>query len=156
MDIFIAEHRQVLEMLIDNKVDFMLIGGYAVNFHGYNRTTADMDVWIQPGNQNKLLLLKALAALGFDDEGIATINGWDFENPQLFSIFEQPLQTEFMTHISGVKYEEAKALVVTADIDGIALPVIHINSLIQNKKASGRLKDLADAEQLEKIWQFKK
>ena len=61
-----------------------------------------------------------------------------------------------MTHISGVKYEEAKALVVTADIDGIALPVIHINSLIQNKKASGRLKDLADAEQLEKIWQFKK
>ena len=87
MNIFIDQHRQVLEMLIDNKVDFMLIGGYAVNFHGYNRTTADMDVWIQPGNQNKLLLLKALAALGFDDEGIATINGWDFENPQLFSIF---------------------------------------------------------------------
>lgn len=101
-------------------------------------------------------MLQALAALGFDDDGIATINSWNVEKPQLFSIFEQPLQTEFMTHISGVKYAAAKAQVIMAQIDGITLPVIHINNLIQNKKAWGRKKDIADAEQLEKIILLKK
>ena len=151
MNIFIDNHRLVLEKMIETKVDFILIGGYAVNYHGYNRTTADMDVWIQPKNENKKLLLRALAELGFDHEGIATIDTWNFEKPQLFSIFEQPLQTEFMTHISGVQYEEAKALMIRADIDGITIPVIHFNNLIQNKKASGRPKDIADVEQLERI-----
>jgi predicted nucleotidyltransferase len=151
MNIFIDNHRLVLEKMIETKVDFILIGGYAVNYHGYNRTTADMDVWIQPKNENKKLLLRALAELDFDHEGIATIDTWNFEKPQLFSIFEQPLQTEFMTHISGVQYEEAKALMIRADIDGITIPVIHFNNLIQNKKASGRPKDIADVEQLERI-----
>jgi len=156
MNIFIDNHRLVLEKMIETKVDFILIGGYAVNYHGYNRTTADMDVWIQPKNENKKLLLRALAELDFDDAGIATIDTWDFEKPQLFSIFEKPLQTEFMTHISGVQYEDAKALMIRVDIDGITIPVIHFNNLIQNKKASGRPKDIADVEQLERIRLLKK
>jgi hypothetical protein len=151
MNIFIDDHRLILEKLIAAKIDFMLIGGYAVNIHGYNRTTADLDIWIKPSNENKLFLMDVLLELGFSEEGVNTIRSWDFEKPQIFSIFPQPFVTEFMTHISGVKYENAIKNVVFIDIDGIALPIIHINNLIANKKASGRTKDILDAEQLEKI-----
>ena len=58
-----------------------MIGGYAVNFHGYNRTTGDMDVWIKPDKANKLLLLDALFDLGFDGKGITIIKSLDFEKP---------------------------------------------------------------------------
>lgn len=151
MNIFFDAHKQVLQKLIEQKVDFILVGGYAVNYHGYNRTTGDMDIWLMPDNKNKLRLLQALILLGFDEAGINTIKGWDFEKPQLFSILEKPFQTEFITHISGVKYAEAINNIIKADIDGMTLQVIHVNNLIQNKKASARLKDLADVEYLEKI-----
>jgi predicted nucleotidyltransferase len=155
MNIFLEAHRVVLQKLIEKKVDFMLIGGYAVNYYGYNRATADMDVWIKPDNANKLLLLEALSALDFDEEGMAEIKSWNFAKPQKFHLFPKPFQTEFMTHISGVKYHDAKEIAVKADIDGLMLTVIHINSLIQNKKSSGRPKDLVDAEYLEKIMKLK-
>ncbi|CAN5450138.1 hypothetical protein BH10BAC2_BH10BAC2_33670 [soil metagenome] len=155
MNIFLDAHKAVLQQLLAKKVDFMLIGGYAVNYYGYNRTTGDMDIWMNPDNDNKLLLLEALSALGFDDEGIATIKSWNFEQPQKFYIFENPFQTEFMTHISGVRYKEAKEIAVQADIDGLLFTVIHINSLLQNKKATGRSKDMVDAEYLEKIMMLK-
>ena len=155
MNIFIENHRMVLKKMIEKKVDFMLIGGYAVNYYGYNRVTGDMDIWIKPTNNNKLLLLDAMAAMGFDEEGMNTIKNWDFTTAQLFNIFEKPQQTEFMTHISGVKYDEAKPTALQANIDGLAIPLIHIQSLIKNKKASGRLKDLTDAAELEKILHLK-
>lgn len=155
MNIFLDAHKQVLQKLVEQKVEFILIGGYAVNYHGYNRTTGDMDIWLMPDNNNKLKLLGVLVSLGFDEVGINTIKGWSFEEPQLFSIFEKPFQTEFITHISGVKYKEAIDHIIKAEIDGLIIPVIHVNNLIQNKKASGRLKDLSDVEYLEKILELK-
>ena len=155
MNIFIENHRMVLKKMIEKKVDFMLIGGYAVNYYGYNRVTGDLDIWIRPDNSNKLLLLDAIAAMDFDEEGINAIKSWDFTTAQIFNIFEKPQQTEFMTHISGVKYDEAKPTAIQANIDGLAIPLIHIQSLIKNKKASGRNKDLTDAEELEKILHLK-
>jgi predicted nucleotidyltransferase len=156
MNIFLDAHRQVLQKLIDQNVEFILIGGYAVNYHGYNRTTGDMDIWLKPDNENKLKLLDALTLLDFDEAGINTIKKWNFETPQLFSILEKPFLTEFITHISGVKYTEALEQIIKAEIDGLIIPVIHVNNLIQNKKASGRLKDLADVEYLEKILELRK
>jgi len=157
MNILYGEHRLVLETLLQHRVDFMLIGGYAVNYYGYNRVTGDMDIWLKPGNENKELLLAALLKLGFDEEGIATIRSWDFNQPQKFSIGNdgRPDRTEFMTHISGVRYEDASLLQLTANIDELALPIIHYNSLIQNKKSTDRIKDAADVEYLERIMHLK-
>lgn len=155
MNIFYPEHRLLLQKLLETKVDFMLIGGYAVIFHGYTRVTGDMDIWIQPDNENKKLLTVALAQLGFDKTGLTVINNWDFTRPQVFHIGQLPERTDFMTHIAGVKYKEAKEIAVIAGIDGLMLPFIHINSLIQNKKAGGRAKDLADVEYLEKILELR-
>lgn len=155
MNIFLEAHRLALQKLIEKKVDFMLVGGYAVNYHGYNRVTGDMDIWIKPENENKRVLLTVLLELGFDNEGIAVINSWDFTKPQLFNIWEKPFQTDFMTHISGVNYNSAKQTAINASIDGLIIPVIHINDLIINKTATNRLKDLADVEYLKKILTLK-
>lgn len=157
MNIFFKEHQLILNALLKHNVDFMLIGGYAVNYYGYNRTTGDMDIWLNPDNVNKELLLEALSELGFDKEGIDTIRSWDFSKPQKFHIGsqQQPDKTEFMTHISGIAFADAKEKRITADIDGLPLPLIHYNSLIQNKKSTGRLKDAADVEYLEKIMHLK-
>ena len=78
MNIFYQEHRIILKTLLEHRVDFILIGGYAVNYYGYNRVTGDMDIWLAPDNDNKEMLLKALASLGFDEDGINTIRSWDF------------------------------------------------------------------------------
>ncbi|MDZ4792979.1 MAG: nucleotidyltransferase [Bacteroidota bacterium] len=156
MNLFLDAHRTVLQKLIEKGVDFILIGGYAVNFHGYNRTTGDLDVWIKPDNDNKLILIAALHELDFDEEGISTINSWNFEKSCKFHIFEKPFQTEFMTHISGVKYNDARIIAENAEIDGLSILIIHINSLLQNKRSTGRTKDMADAEYLEKIIELRK
>ena len=155
MNIFYEAHKLVLQKMLEKRVDFILVGGYAVNYYGYNRVTGDRDIWLQPDNGNKKLLLDALLALGFDEEGIATINSWDFTRPQLFHIGAKPDLTDFMTHISGVNYELAKINATLADIEGLELYVIHLNNLIENKQSSGRLKDLADVEYLQRILRLK-
>ncbi|MBS1765405.1 MAG: hypothetical protein JSS90_10610 [Bacteroidetes bacterium] len=158
MNIFYKEHRILLEELLKKQVKFILIGGYAVNYYGYNRVTGDMDIWLKPDNENKILLLEALSTLGFDDIGIETIRTWDFTKPQKFSIGsnKQPDRTEFMTHISGIKYSVADEQKINATLENMSLPIIYYHHLIQNKKATGRLKDKADIEYLEKIMHLKK
>ncbi len=158
MNIFFKEHQEILMALLKHRVNFMLIGGYAVNYYGYHRTTGDMDIWLEPSNENKELLLQALTALGFDESGIQTIRSWDFSKSQKFHVGSdrQPDKTEFMTHIAGITYQHAAELKIIVEIDGLHLPMIHYNSLIQNKKSTGRTKDLADVEYLEKIMLLKK
>jgi hypothetical protein len=124
MNIFYDAHKLVLQKLLDKQVNFILVGGYAVNYYGYNRVTGEMDVWLQPDNSNKKLLLIALPELGFDEEGITIIDSWDFTKPQLFHIGEKPDLTDFMTHISGVKYDIAKRNSTLANIDGL-VPIHH-------------------------------
>ena len=157
MNIFFKEHQEILNALLKHHVNFMLIGGYAVNYYGYHRTTGDMNIWLEPSNENKESLLQALTALGFDEEGINTVRSWDFTKPQKFHIGsdDQPDKTEFMTHISGIAFQNAAEQKIIADIDGLRLPMIHYNGLIQNKKSTGRTKDLADVEYLETIMHLK-
>ena len=154
MNLLYDTHKWLLQKLIDKKVDFILIGGYAVNYYGYNRVTGDMDIWIKPDNDNKKLLLEALQS-DFDDEGLRVIDSWDFTRPQFFHIGNKPDLTDFLTFIAGVEYETSKQNAVFANIEGINLYIIHFNNLIENKKATGRLKDLADVEYLQKIFHLK-
>lgn len=158
MNILYEEHQRVLTKLIEHQVQFILIGGYAINYYGYHRTTGDMDIWLMPDNNNKLLLIAALKQLDFDDEGLAIVASWDFTQAQKFYVGDksQPDRTDFMTYISGVDYEEARREAILFETGGLKLSIIHIQQLLKNKKATGRLKDLADAEYLEKIIEIRR
>jgi predicted nucleotidyltransferase len=151
MNIFFEEHKDVLRQLFENQVNFILVGGFAVIYYGHNRVTGDMDIWLEPSNENKSKFISALDGLGFDSETQTEIANRDFREAQLFYFGNPPERTDFMTQISGVTYSESIEQAVTTNFDDLKLKVIHINHLIQNKKASGRLKDLADVEQLELI-----
>lgn len=152
MDIFSEKHQKLIEILLKNKVDFMLIGGYAVIYYGYKRTTGDMDVWLDPSNKNKLNLLGALKKLRFNKEDLKRLELLNFENkPVAFHIWEEPNRVDFLTKISGVTFSEAKKKRIFFELNSVKIPIIHYNHLVLSKVTSKRAKDKADIEELQKI-----
>jgi hypothetical protein len=156
MNILLEPHKHLLRRLIDFKVDFILIGGYAVNFHGYNRATGDMDVWLKPDNENRSKFIGYLKAEGFDEESLLRISETDFTKHAAFHIGEKPLQVDFITIISGVSFLEADQQKQLLPLGDSFIPVLHLDHLILSKITSNRLKDKLDVEELQKIMQLKK
>lgn len=142
--------------MLKKGVEFMLIGGYAVNYYGYNRPTGDMDLWLKPDNDNRDKFLEILIDEDFEDEDIAIIKQADFVQPMIFHVGESPYRIDFMNFIAHVNYGQADEKKITAELDGILLPIIHYIDLIHTKEISTRLKDLADVEELRKILKLRK
>lgn len=151
MNIFIENHQLLLKSLLNHEVNFLLVGGYAVIYYGYKRTTGDMDLWIEPSNENKLKLIKVLKEFEFDNNGIEHINQLDFTKHLAFHFWEEPERVDCLTKITGVNFKEAFEQKVIADIEGINIPVIQYKHLILSKLSSGRLKDKADVDELQKV-----
>ena len=157
INLFTEEHQQLLSVLIKNKVDFMLVGGYAVIYYGYDRNTGDMDIWLKTGNENRDKLVKALKDFGVIDQHLETLKEMDFTNPvPVFYFGKEPRRIDFLTMISNVKFEEAMQRVNYSALENEKVPVIHYNDLILSKLTSNRLKDKADIEELEKINKYRK
>ncbi|MBC7695705.1 MAG: nucleotidyltransferase [Burkholderiales bacterium] len=151
MNIFIENHQLLLKSLIKHEVNFLLVGGYAVIYYGYKRTTGDMDLWIEPSNENKLKLIKVLKEFEFDDKGIEYINQLDFTKHLAFHFWEEPERVDCLTRISVVNFKEAFEQKVVADIEGINVPIIQYKHLIISKLSSDRIKDKADVDELQKV-----
>jgi predicted nucleotidyltransferase len=130
-------------------VDFLLIGGQAVIAHGYPRLTKDMDLWLRPTAENGQRVLNALTAFGtpFGDLVAERFTGPDL----ILMLGREPFRVDLLTHIPGVVFEDAWPRRVSITLDGETIPLIAREDLITNKKAVGRLQDLADVEALEAI-----
>jgi predicted nucleotidyltransferase len=127
-------------------VEYLLIGGHAVAYHGYARSTTDMDVWIAVNETNATKLVSALKSFGFDTADLS---------PQLFlrgnriiRMGVAPNQIEIQTGIDGVRFEECYPRRIAADVDGVRVNLIALEDLKNNKRTSGRNKDLADLDNL--------
>jgi hypothetical protein len=140
------DFKEFLRLLNAHEVEYLLIGGYAVGYHGYPRPTGDMDVWvaIAPVNAEKVVVV--LREFGFSAPELT---------PELFlresSIVRMgvtPFRLEVTTSIDGVEFVECYADKITDEIDGVMVNLINLAHLKINKKASGRLKDLNDLEHL--------
>ncbi|MBK8514878.1 MAG: hypothetical protein IPL55_00900 [Saprospiraceae bacterium] len=90
MNIFLPDHTEILKAFNDHEVEYILIGGYAVIFHGYDRTTGDMDIWLKPDNENKLKIIVALGEVGYDDESLDELNNFDFTTAVMFYLGLEP------------------------------------------------------------------
>lgn len=148
MDIFSEDYQQFISLLNTNKVEYLLVGGIAVNFHGYQRSTGDMDVWIKPSKENGIKLVAAIKDFGFDTE---LIKEYDYESTLTFSLRDNPLQIDIMTRLVGLNFDEAYSHRTETMIDKLKIVFIHFNDLIINKMTSGRPKDQADIQELQKI-----
>lgn len=156
MNILIREHQELLSAMLRHQVEFLLIGGYAVIYHGYERSTGDMDVWLRPANENKAPLLAALREFGIEDDGLDGLSGIDLTEAQVFSVGEPPRRIDFLTKVTGVKFDEAIAAANHFAIEGGQVPVIQYHHLILTKMTTGRAKDKADIEELQRIRKYKK
>jgi predicted nucleotidyltransferase len=157
MNIFDEYTFDLLDALLKNDVQFIVVGGYAVNFHGYRRTTGDIDLWIKPDNlKNKTNIIKCFRKLLIEEDILIGIQELDFSKPVLFKDGEEPFKIDFMTFVSGVKFDEAWEQKIIANVDGLNIPFIHFNHLILTKISTGRPKDSIDIDQLQKIQAKKK
>ena len=133
-------------MCNSNGVEYLLIGGYAVGIHGFVRATNDLDVWINANPENAARIERALREFGFAS---ASLTPELFRSPNVVRMGVPPLRIEILTSLSGVDFESCYAEKEMVPIEeGMAIPVISLARLRQNKLASGRLKDLADLESL--------
>jgi Nucleotidyl transferase of unknown function (DUF2204) len=143
-----------IKLLDKHRVKYVLVGGWAVIFEGYSRTTGDMDFFIESTDENAEKIVAVIrefvgSSLGFARE--------DFlKEDNVIMIGRPPFRIDILTGISGVSFAEAYESSKIHEDEKIEIRCIHVNELIVNKKASGRLKDLADVEMLEKILKKRK
>ena len=140
------DFKDFLKLLNFHKVDYLLIGGYAVGYHGYPRATADMDIWIAISQHNAEKLVIVLKEFGFDLPEVK--ESLFLQKDKVLRMGNAPIRIELLTTISGVEFQTCYENRIEDKIDGIDVNIIDIDNLKKNKKASGRFKDLDDLEKL--------
>ena len=141
------DFKEFIELLNENKVRYLVVGGYAVAFHGHPRYTKDIDVWIElsPDNANKML--DALKKFGFGSLGLKPE---DFlESDQIIQLGYPPSRIDILTTLKDLKFEDCYKTKVEVEIQDLHIDFIDIENLKKNKRATGRPQDLADVENLE-------
>ena len=137
---------EFLRLLNSHGVEYLVIGGYAVGYHGFVRATGDLDVWVGRTEQNAGALVAAFRDFGL---GLPQLTKELFmEEGKIVRVGVPPLRLEVFNRISGVGFAECHAARAEATIDGLRVPFIDLASLLKNKAASGRPKDLADIDAL--------
>jgi len=140
-----GDFREFLISLNDHKVDYLVVGGWALGIHGYVRATGDMDIWIGQQSENLDRLLIALSAFGVP----GPIDKAFFEEKgNAFRMGRPPMKIEVITEASGIEFYESLDNRLNIETDGIVIPFIGYSDLVKNKRSTGRLKDLADLEEL--------
>ena len=140
------DFRDFTALLNTHEVEYLIVGGYAVAFHGYPRYTKDLDIWINPSQQNAERIVKALKDFGFESLHFQTE---DFMIPgQIIQLGYPPLRIDIVTSVDGLEFKDAYPKRNMVDDSGITIKYIDLDSLKKNKQASGRKQDLADLENL--------
>jgi predicted nucleotidyltransferase len=141
-----ADFKEFLKLLNAHKVEYLLIGGYAVSYHGYPRATADMDIWLAMHPANAEKIASVLKEFGFNSPELSPelfLKEW-----QIIRLGVPPVRIELATTISGVNFADCYAHRIVDTLDGVKVNLISLNHLKLNKKAAGRHQDLADLEKL--------
>lgn len=140
------DFREFLQLLNSRQVKYLLIGGYAVGYHGYPRATVDMDVWIAISPENAKKIVDVLNEFGF---GSTELSAELFlKENRIVRMGTPPLRIEIATGIDGVTFDECYRERITDTVDGQEVNLISLRHLKINKKASGRAKDINDLENL--------
>lgn len=138
---------ELFELFNTHKVEYLIVGSYALAYHGAPRNTGDIDVWVKPDKMNAHRILDALDTFGF---GSLNLSENDFTHPdQIIQLGYSPVRIDLLTSISGVSWDEAFKNKVTGNYGHIKVNFIGLQDFIKNKKSTGRTQDLADLERLD-------
>jgi len=140
------DFKEFIQLLNAKGVKYLIVGGYAVGFHGRPRYTGDMDFWIQKSSVNAQLMKESLDAFGFSSFNLSSS---EFMKDNLvLQLGYEPVRIDILTDVSGLNFDECYPRKIIATIDHIEVPFIHLNDLKINKASTGRAKDLGDLENL--------
>ena len=140
------DFRELLALLNAHNVEYVVVGAYALAFHGAPRFTGDLDVFVQPSAENAARILAALAAFGFRFENLTA---QDFTVPnQVVQLGLPPVRIDLITSITGVSWEQARSHRVAGNFGNVPVHYLGLDEYIANKRATARKKDIADLEEL--------
>jgi len=140
------DFRDFLKLLNSQRVEYLLVGGYAVGYYGYPRATGDMDIWVNSAAENAAKIVTVLKQFGFSEGPLSTEL---FLKPdQVIRMGLPPLRIELLTSVSGVTFPECYGQRTVDVLDDVEVHFIGLAHLKINKKAAGRLKDLSDLQEL--------
>jgi hypothetical protein len=141
------DYRDMLSAFSEERVEYLLVGAYALAVHGLPRATGDLDLWMRPTPENAHRVWRALSRFGAplldlreEDLGASSV---------VFQIGVAPCRIDILTAIDGVGFDDAWPARLEVEIEGLTVPVLGREDLIRNKKASGRAQDVADVARLE-------
>jgi hypothetical protein len=141
------DFKEFIELLNEHNVRYLVVGGYAVAFHGHPRYTKDIDIWIEMSLENAENILAALKEFGF---GPLDLSAEDFlEEDQIIQLSYPPNRIDILTTLTGLEFEDCYDARVEFEIEGLHTHFIDLDNLKKNKLATGRSRDLADAENLQ-------
>jgi len=144
---FPKDFKEFLQLLTSKDIEYLVVGGYAVGYHGYPRATGDMDIWISRNEKNARKMVNALKEFGFD---IPELKIEIFlEKEKIIRMGVPPMRLEIITTIDGVGFEKCFQNRVIADFGSFKANFISKGDLLINKRASGRPKDLVDYSKLQ-------
>ena len=141
--------REFIELLEKNDVRFLIVGGYAVGFHGFPRYTGDLDIFVAISVANAHKLVQVFSEFGFSDIGL---KAEDFLDPEIIvEIGREPMKIQVLTGIDGVAFDSCYGRKVEFIDEGLSIPFISLDDLIANKAATPRAKDKIDFEELKRL-----
>jgi hypothetical protein len=143
-----ADFTEFIDALNQKQVEYILVGGYAVIFHGYNRTTGDLDIWVNPTSANYKKLQDAFQFFKMPVFDMTEEKFLQTENYDVFSFGRPPVQIEILTKVKGLEFQIAWSRASFSEFDGVMVKILDIRDLKIAKKAAGRAKDQADLENL--------
>ncbi len=140
------DFKELLALFNEHRVSYVIVGGYALAFHGVPRYTGDLDIYVNPDRDNAQRIVAALDAFGFASLGLKAT---DFEQPdQVVQLGFAPVRIDLITSITGVSWDEAVVGRVSSTYGAVPVYYIGREQLVSNKRATGRKRDLADLEAL--------
>ena len=143
------DYKEMLQILLDNKIKFLVVGAYAMGIYGYPRATGDIDIWVLTSAENSDKIFEALKQFGAP---LQQINDKTFtEQGIIFQIGIAPRRIDIITQIDGVDFDKAYENRQEVAIENMRIPVISREDLIKNKESTGREKDAFDAKELRRI-----
>lgn len=152
MDLLDEELIRFWRILNEKEVRYIMVGGFATRFHGFNRSTDDLDIWLEDTKENRKKLRAAFLQLGYGD--LAPLETMQFVPGFSTITIGGGIELDILGQMKGLEqlsFDECLKMASVADLEGVTIPFLHINHLIENKKVVNRPKDQIDVIELEKI-----
>jgi len=145
---------EFISLLNENSVKYLVVGGYAVNYHGYPRFTGDIDLWLWLDKENLEATIRCIERFGFESIGIGLD---DMYKPDVvLQLGYEPYRIDLLTTVDGVEFKSCYERASEVEVNNTTAPFISLDDLLEAKKSTGRAKDIADAIELEKLSDPKK